>query len=142
MAVLAIGAAAVWYLDTPKARTYSSSDLPTLEQALSTVPASDVPGVDPPGLPRPAGAVRSFEQVRGGSTLVVYSEMAPLARVIAELRQALPAAGWTKQGSDGTVPSTPQSWVALYSRDRAVANVSVTTARGVTAATYIVQVGS
>jgi hypothetical protein len=138
-AVIAIAALAVWALQQRPAPTYSQAYVPTLESALSTVPARDVPGVDVAGLPRPPGSVRGFSQVRGRTTLVVYSEHAALPDVIAALRQALPAAGWSKEGADGTVPSESQSWVALFIHDSSVAQVSVTTAKAVTATTYIVQ---
>jgi hypothetical protein len=139
LTVVAVAVVAFVYLSQPRGQALTAAEVPTLTQALSTVPERDVAGPDPGGPPRPAGSVRGYTQVRGTTTLVVYSRHGTMAEVVADLRKSLPAAGWTREGSEGTVPGTAQSWVALFSRGRQIANVAVTTDKDVTAATYIIQ---
>lgn len=125
--------------DTP--RKLPNSDLPAIRNAMVHVPATDVTGRDPVGIPRPVGSTRAFFRGNGKILTVIYARSGGYDEVLRQVQADLAAGGWTPPTgrSAGRAPGQAKSWTNVFRRQNQVVQVSIITASGVTSTTYIVQ---
>ena len=124
-------------------RPLDNSALPSLQAAQTSMPKSDVPGVDVTGLPRPTGSVRTYYLVSGTVTTLIYNAHTVLTDVRGELTQRLPIAGWTPVAgvpsqSGGSVSNT-SLWSATYADQQRVLQISMFRNGDITSTTFVIQ---
>lgn len=110
-----------------------------LVKAMSSVPATDVIGQDPVG--RPPGTVRSYFQVRGRVTTIMYVSHQPLQDEKDAAVRQLAGAGWKAPGNlpPGRVATEQDSFTGIYANNNNILQVAFVRIRDITAATYIIQ---
>ncbi|HEV3233390.1 MAG TPA: hypothetical protein VG329_02435 [Candidatus Dormibacteraeota bacterium] len=140
-AVLVLGIAGIYALQSQAKPTVSPNALPSLQDALRTVPSHDTPGEDVPGLPRPDGSVRTYYLVNGTVTTLIYTERTPVSDVRAELAQRLPVAGWVPAVDSSPLASGADSSLvhATYFNGQRVVQVQVFRSGSVTSTTFVLQ---
>jgi hypothetical protein len=141
LVVVAVVIGGIYALQSSTPPRVSPENLSALEQAMRNVPARDYPGSDAPGLPRPAGAMRSYYLRAGTVTTVIYTKRSAIPDVRAGLEPALKEAGWRPVTAGGPTPAATLygPWSAVLSNGRQVVQLSAFQNNDVTAVTYVIQ---
>lgn len=138
--VVAVGVGLYAFLNSSAPAVDPTNTTP-LEQALTRVPAADVPGQDIPKVPRPTGTVRTYYLSNSAVTTVVYTRHGAVADVRPPIEAALERNGWGGLGSATPAPggTTQRTWQQVYSDGTQVLQVQVFTHNDTVAAIYVLQ---
>jgi hypothetical protein len=136
--VVALALGGLYLASTPGTPQLDQTAVGTIQQAISTVPTSDVGGADVANLPRPNGSIRSYYLRNAALTTVIYSQHGTVPATASTVQGNLAAAGWAPVGNSISPPSS-QAWRGVYAFASEVAQVSVVLSNRVVSTTYIVQ---
>jgi hypothetical protein len=144
VAVVVVGGVTIFLLQNQPPNTLPSSSQTEIQQALASVPPTDAPGKDLPGVPRPAGSVRSFYVERGQVATAIYVQHEEVPAVQQSLVAALSAGPWRPVGREGTPDAagnqvTPRVWQGVFSNGNAILQVEILRGGDVTGTTLILQ---
>ncbi|MEA2684441.1 MAG: hypothetical protein QOK05_2769 [Chloroflexota bacterium] len=137
--LIAIGVSVALIVSSPTKYRVTPTDTSELVKAMSSVPKTDVDGMDP--IPRPAGTTRSFYQQRGRITTIMYVSKQALADEQQATVALLTAAGWKAPANlpPGRVSTLKDSYTGVYANRDTLLELAFTQIKDITAATYIVQ---
>lgn len=134
-ALIAIG----YYFYSRPAPQLQESDLGSIQQALSQVPAQDIAAPEL-GLPRPPGSTRSYFHQNGKVITTIYASHSGFEEIRSRLQEQLPASGWQSLGRSGTAPvQAAQSWSGVFGQTGKILQVSVISTSGATSTIYILE---
>jgi hypothetical protein len=144
VAVIVLGGAGLYLLQNQAPNTLPTSSQTDIQQALASIPPSDTPGKELPGVPRPQGSVRSFYVDRGQVTTAIYVQREDVPVVQQGMVAALTAGPWRPVGREATPePSegqvTARVWQGVFSNGNAILQVEILRGRDVTGTTLILQ---
>jgi hypothetical protein len=144
VAVVLGGGVALFLLNNQAPNTLPSSSQNDIQQALASVPTTDTPGKDLPGVPRPPGSVRSFYVERGQVQTAIYVQHEEVTPVQQGLVAALTTGPWRPVGKDDSPAPTgaqPASrlWQGVFSNGNAILQVEILRGGDVTGTTLILQ---
>ncbi|MDP9325561.1 MAG: hypothetical protein M3O87_03385 [Candidatus Dormibacteraeota bacterium] len=144
LGVIVLGGVGLFLLQNQAPNSLPSSSQADIQQALASVPPSDTPGKDLPGVPRPPGSVRSFYIDRGQVATAIYVQHEEVPAVQQAMVAALTAGPWRPVGREGTPDPagnqvTPRVWQGVFSNGNAILQVEILRGRDVTGTTLILQ---
>lgn len=141
LAVVVLGVVGVALYSQANPTQLGANDLGTIQGALKSIPAGDVPGKDIAGVPRPSGSTRSYFLENSAVTTVIYNESTALPAVQAEILQRLLVSGWKPFDPTSPAPGSAPTrlWQDTYYRDNEVLQINMVRTGAVTSTTFVRQ---